>query len=473
MAPTDGETIADKYRLDGPLGEGGMGIVYAATHTVTRKRVALKVLRGDYAADPRTHQRFLREARAACAVRHPNVVQIHDVIELPGGVPAMVMELLEGETLARRLERGRLDVAELARLMLPVLSAVGTAHELGIVHRDLKPENIFLARRRDGEVDVKVLDFGIAKLTATEGDAARSGGLTGTGSMLGTPFYMSPEQAFGEKDIDHRSDVWSLGVIFYECLAGARPTQADNVGQIMKIVMTDAIPPLAGRVAGLPAEVTKLVARMLQRDRARRPSDLREVAAMLSGFAPQRSPSFGPPRSPRAITLSSEPALARTPDSLGHGDTLEEAGAAGPRSVAMTTGALARPAGAPLRRRPAYLAAAGVGVVVAAAVGVWRVEAETVPSGAALPAAMTATLPPAAQRPTPTSPASASAASTSPPSASAASASSPASAAPPAPARTAATPAPVAPAPRRSHATLLASPSASSSKTPHDPGSYQ
>jgi serine/threonine protein kinase len=291
-----GSIVADRYRLDRVLGEGGMGIVYAATHTRTRKSVAIKVLRATMAEDHATRQRFLREARAACAVRHPNVVEIHDVIELTDGTPPMmVMELLEGETLASRLKReSAMPVGELAALMLPVVAAVGNAHQVGIVHRDLKPDNIFLDRRR-GTTDVRVLDFGIAKLTATEGDAASSAAITGTGAVLGTPYYMSPEQVFGEKDIDHRADIWALGVILYECLAGVRPTQADNIGQVFKIVMTDAIKPIELHVPELPAPLVQLIGRMLTPDREKRPKDLREVASVLAEVAGQRAPSIGEP----------------------------------------------------------------------------------------------------------------------------------------------------------------------------------
>ncbi len=252
-----GTVIAGRFRLERRLGEGGMGVVWEAVHTVTRKPVALKFLKRTGHEDRRAVGRFLREARAACAVRHPNVVEVHDVLDLPDGLPVMVMELLTGETLAQRIARERvLPLPELARIMGHVCSAVGCAHALGIVHRDLKPENIFLAASGS---DVRVLDFGIAKLTATEGDAAHTGATTGTGAILGTPYYMAPEQLFGEKDVDHRADIWALGIIFYEALSGVRPTLGANMGQIYKIVMTDAIVPLRERAPDLPAAILDLV----------------------------------------------------------------------------------------------------------------------------------------------------------------------------------------------------------------------
>lgn len=299
--------MADRYRVERLLGEGGMGAVWEATHTRTRKAFALKFLKASAAAKPQMRQRFLREARTACAVQHPSIIQVHDVLELPDATPVIVMELLRGETLAARLLRDRtIPVPELARIMLPVCSAVGTAHHVGIVHRDLKPENIFLATSRDDDaVHVKVLDFGVAKLTALDGDAARSAGATatGTGMLLGTPYYMSPEQVFGEKDLDHRADIWALGVILYEALAGARPTAGDNVGQIFKIVMTDAIIPLTQRVPSLPEPMTSLVARMLAHDRAKRPADLREVCAVLETYCDDAAQSFGPPGPPSDIPV--------------------------------------------------------------------------------------------------------------------------------------------------------------------------
>ena len=284
MELAQGAVVAGHYRLDRLLGKGGMGEVWAATQTLTRMPVALKFLRDPSASDD-VKRRFLREARAACAVRHPSVVRIHDVLDLPGGEPVMVMELLVGESLEQRLRRERrMALPDVAAILLRVVSAVGTAHQLGIVHRDLKPDNIFLAETSDG-LEVKVVDFGIAKLTAVEGDAAETGGLTSTGAMLGTPFYMSPEQAFGERKIDHRADLWSLGIILYRCLTGVLPTHADNIGQILKIIMTNAIPPIAEVMPDLPADVASLVTRMLSLDRGKRPEDLREVKAVLERHA--------------------------------------------------------------------------------------------------------------------------------------------------------------------------------------------
>ncbi len=200
--------------------------------------------------------------------------------------------------------------------MAPVVSAVGAAHALGIVHRDLKPENIFLARGPDGARTVKVLDFGIAKLTALDGEVMRSTGIT-TGVVLGTPAYMAPEQVFAEKDLDHRADIWALGIIFYECLAGACPTEGANIGQVLKHVVARPFAPLEQLAPEAPEALCRLVARMLAREPWQRPADLREVQevlAPLAGAAAPPVPPFGPPaehlRRPGEVALAATAPLA-------------------------------------------------------------------------------------------------------------------------------------------------------------------
>ena len=272
-----------------------MSVVWAGTHLLTGKQVALKLLKGEASRDEAVRRRMLREARAACAVIHPNVVQIHDVLELPGGAPVLVMDLLQGESLRERLlRRKKLTIEETAMLLLPVVAGVGTAHAAGVIHRDLKPENIFLAVEA-GETRVKVLDFGIAKMVATSSNVSQANALTNTGTMLGTPYYMAPEQILGEV-IDHRADVWSLGVILYECLVGERPTEAENIGKILKRVLTHEIEPLSSRAPELPGEVKALVDRMLSQSEKARPASLHEVGEVLARYAPGMAlGSFGPP----------------------------------------------------------------------------------------------------------------------------------------------------------------------------------
>lgn len=285
--------IAGRYRLVRCIGAGGMGEVWEAFHTVTSKRVAIKRLNASYAQHAEVRARFLQEARAACRVRHPNVVQIHDVLEAEDGSPIMVMDLLDGESLGSLRERvGALPIGQVAAVLAPAVDAIAAAHAMGIVHRDLKPDNLFLEKGLDGSVNVRVLDFGIAKVLADPSQGATNDcALTKTGAVLGTPYYMSPEQAYGEKDLDHRSDVFSLGLIIHECITGRRPTEADNFGQVMKLITTGGIPPLASVVAGVPADVSEMVCRMLSVARADRPQ-LPEVHAVLSRHARCAPPIF-------------------------------------------------------------------------------------------------------------------------------------------------------------------------------------
>jgi serine/threonine-protein kinase len=268
-----------------------MGEVWAATHTITGRRFALKFLKGQASLSLEMRQRFFREARAANLVEHPSVVNVLDVFALDGGVPVMVMDLLVGETLTAKLERDHvLPQSEAAAIMSPVVEAASAAHARGIVHRDLKPDNIFLEARRAGPPTVKVLDFGIAKLTALEGDAAESGVLTMSGAFLGTPRYMAPEQCYGEAEIDQRADIWALGAILYECLSGHRPVEGANLGQVVTNMLKDEIMPVEKRSPGLDAELARLIGQMLAHKRDDRPSDLSAVQQTLARVATERAP---------------------------------------------------------------------------------------------------------------------------------------------------------------------------------------
>ncbi|WP_437570654.1 serine/threonine-protein kinase [Sorangium sp. So ce542] len=347
-----GALVASRYRVDRQLAEGGMGVIWAATHLASGERVALKLLRPGATEDASTRRRLLREARVAAAVDHPSVPSIHDVLELDNGTPFLVMDLLEGESLRDRLVReSQIPLPELSRILLPVISAVGAAHALGIVHRDLKPDNIFLLAPDvgappgapgegpgagaadescsvapapcvpddDAAARVRVLDFGIAKLTTAHGVTGWTSGRTGTGEMLGTPYYMSPEQILGEHDVDHRADVWSLGVILYECLTSVRPTEAENMGKVLKRILTGAIRPIGEIAPALPADVAAMIDRMLRPDRAQRPADLREVGALLARYAGVALRPFGPPAAPREPESDALAPSARNSDALSAG----------------------------------------------------------------------------------------------------------------------------------------------------------
>ena len=262
-----------------------MGEVWAATHVVTGRAVAVKRLvpalgSGTDADEASSRARFIREARAACAVDHPNVVDVLDFVDEPGEPPLLVMELLQGESLEQHLRRqGSLSVPETSKLLMPVALAIGAAHAQGIIHRDLKPANIFLSQRKDAELTIKVLDFGIAKLLSANG--ARSATATAPGHLLGTPCYMAPEQATGDPNVDQRVDIWSLGVILYECLSGARPIDGENLAQVFARLLQGNITPLEHLVPGLAPELVGLIGRMLAREAKQRPADVAEVSEVL------------------------------------------------------------------------------------------------------------------------------------------------------------------------------------------------
>jgi serine/threonine-protein kinase len=281
LAP--GMIVAGKYRLDHIVGEGGLGVVWAATHTLTQKPVALKLTKFRF---PELDKRFLREARVSGILNHPNIVDVHDVLQLEhDGSLAMVMDLLEGQSLDRHLAtRGRLGVGETMRLMHPVLSALAAAHAVGIVHRDLKPQNIFLCSppAGGGAVMPMLLDFGLAKMTASEGAAAMTSVLTREKQLLGTPQYMAPEQLYGEIDIDTRTDVWAAGAVLFECLTGQRPLSGNSVGQIMRVLATREIPKVASLVPDAPAPLAEMIDTMLTRDRAMRPANVKPAVDMVA-----------------------------------------------------------------------------------------------------------------------------------------------------------------------------------------------
>ncbi|HEY3493439.1 MAG TPA: serine/threonine-protein kinase [Polyangiaceae bacterium] len=283
--PHSGSLAARGYRLTRLIGEGGMGDVWEGVHAESGREVAIKRLRHSHsgAPDARARARFVLEAKAALAVEHPNVVRILEFVAAEAEPPAIVMELLAGETLWKRLEREpMLSVEHTARILLPVLSAVGSAHARGIVHRDLKPANVFLESRSSGPAPVKVLDFGIAKWHAER--PAGTSQLTDTGSTLGTPYYMAPEQALGARSIDHRADIWSLGVVLYECLSGMRPIEGENAARIVERLLVTGIIPIERVRPDLPPELATLVGRMLKRELDQRTADLREVFGVLRAF---------------------------------------------------------------------------------------------------------------------------------------------------------------------------------------------
>jgi eukaryotic-like serine/threonine-protein kinase len=271
-----GEVIAERYRLVALLGRGGMGAVWRADHVSLNSPVALKFIDPGVSSSEEAIARFMREAQSAAALRSSHVVQIFDY-GVDRGVQYIAMELLNGESLNARLDRvGRLSPAEVVRIVTQVARAVGKAHDAGIVHRDLKPDNVFLVPEEDHEI-AKVLDFGIAKVSSP-GVSPGSG--TRTGAVLGTPYYMSPEQAQGNKSVDHRSDLWSMAVIAYQCVTGELPFRSEALGDlILKICMLPL--PVPSEHANVPKTFDAWFARGANREPERRFGSARELAEAL------------------------------------------------------------------------------------------------------------------------------------------------------------------------------------------------
>src|SRR6185295_16817384 len=276
-------TRLGRFQIVRPLGAGGMGAVYEATHVDIGKAVALKVLSPAVAAIPGARARFLREAQLTSRVRHPNIVDVTDM-GTEGRHTYLVMELLRGEDLAHRLSRsGPMSVTDMADFMLPVCSAVAAAHQVGVVHRDLKPQNLFLAIGPH-TVTPKILDFGISK----GDDAVGAGALTGTGAMIGTPFYLAPEQVMDNRSAGPASDQYALGVILYECLTGARPYEGDNLFAVFQSIVAGACLRPRDRRPDLPPAVEEIVLRAMHVNPAARFASAEELGRALLPFASDR-----------------------------------------------------------------------------------------------------------------------------------------------------------------------------------------
>jgi hypothetical protein len=303
-----GSVLFCKYRLESLLGQGGMGSVWRAEHLGFKAPVAVKLMDAERAQTAEGLARFHREAHAAAVIRSPHVVQVLDHgLDEETDTPFIVMELLEGETLGKRLRRaGQLSLAATAWVVADVCRALTRAHQAGIVHRDLKPENIFLVQEEEREI-AKVLDFGVAKTNAVTVGLGES---TRTGDLLGTPYYMSPEQIRGARDVDGRSDLWALAVIACECVTGKRPFVGDTVGGLAVAICSDPIPSASSLGPASPAFEAWLE-RALRREPDQRFQNARELSESLLALASETA----------AAATASSPALAdrKEPSQAGAG----------------------------------------------------------------------------------------------------------------------------------------------------------
>jgi serine/threonine protein kinase len=296
-----GRVIGDRYGVTKLIGEGGMGVVYEAEHLAIGKLVAVKVLHPQLAQDKKASSRLRHEARVAGTLGHPNICAIYDMGRLDDGSPYLVMERLHGETLAQRIARERrIAVPDLLDILLQVCSALAAAHQQGVVHRDLKPENIFLSRREGMRPVPKLVDFGISKAENVE-DTMHDP--TAVVSAMGTPYYMAPEQARGDRHIDYRVDLWAAGVVLYEGLTGQHPFEAKNYNALLVQILSMAHRPLREIDPDLSVGLAKVVDRAL----SKRPEDRYQSAMEYqSALRSYRDLEVEPPARPLPIVINEQ-----------------------------------------------------------------------------------------------------------------------------------------------------------------------
>jgi serine/threonine protein kinase len=286
--PKVGDVLVEKYQILRVLGRGGMGIVYEAKHLLLHQSVALKLLLSEVGANAEVVRRFENEARAAARIESEHVVGVKDLGVLENGMPFIVLEYLDGKDLSNILrDNGPLSTQDAADYVIQALDAIAHAHALGIVHRDLKPANLFVSRTRDGQGLVKVLDFGISKSTSPL--SPDSGALTSTQAMLGSPYYMSPEQVRSSKSVDARADIWALGAILYEVLTGDPPHQGNSIGELFAAILEREVQSVRYKRPDVSPEFDAVVLRCLRRDPDQRFASVAELAMALAPHGTHRS----------------------------------------------------------------------------------------------------------------------------------------------------------------------------------------
>lgn len=359
--PREGDVLAGKFRIERVLGVGGMGMVVSAMHIHLDERVAIKFLLPEALANPEAVQRFGREARAAVKIRSEHVARVTDVGVLETGAPFMVMELLRGRDLSALIhERGALPVATAVEYILQACEALAEAHALGIIHRDLKPANLFLTARADGSACVKVLDFGISKVTNVSGSGSDMG-MTRTQSIMGSPLYMSPEQMASARDVDQRSDIWAVGTVLYELVTGSVPFVAETMPQLCTLILHHEPPAPRSLRADIPAALEVILARCLRKERSQRYPNVAALAADLAQFAPDAGP-----RSAERISRVLSSSGISTADPLSSGTPSRSAAANTGSAQAWGTTHVSR------GKRAVWLGLFGAAALVAGGVVVWK-----------------------------------------------------------------------------------------------------
>jgi serine/threonine-protein kinase len=388
IAVKPGDVIASKYRVEKVLGKGQMGVIVAALHLQLDRRYAIKLVAGG--RDGRAQRaRFLREARAAVKLESQHVARVFDVGTLDDGAPYIVMELLTGRDLAAVLrERGRLPIADAVEYILQASEAIAEAHRAGIVHRDVKPANLYLTAGPGGEPCVKVLDFGLSKMIARDAGSGLSLtqlNLTQDEQLLGSPLYMSPEQLNTPRDVDARSDIWSLGVTLYQLCTGAFPFIAENLTGLTMAVFTKPPVPMSDHRPDAPAGFEEVVLACLEKDRDKRWANVADLAAALAPFAPPRARRYAK----RVAHALGEQAVAERPSAEHWIEATETpsapsapAGASSQPEMAGSTGALTSVAPEALTSRRSAVWTIAFAVLGVAAIWLWgwRIAVKPSPS---------------------------------------------------------------------------------------------